>query len=135
MSELPVGKSRKSHKGASCNKKSVSLWCKTGEMVLQIYKVRFYFYPKERNRQFQEHSGDKGTWRSSVLFIYPSSMQCLYVLYGWLIYMYGVGLLFFLISELAFGDACFLNGENKSPRLFYIINNAEFGGLISNIKV
>lgn len=49
--------------------------------------------------------------------------------------MYGVGLLFFLISELAFGDACFLNGENKSSRLFYIINNAEFGGLISNIKI
>lgn len=45
------------------------------------------------------------------------------------------GITVFLISELAFGDACFLNGENKSPRLFYIINNAEFGGLISNIKV
>lgn len=54
-----------------------------------------------------------------ICIVYASFSYSPYGLY-FLHTKYGVGFLFSLVSELAFGDACFLTKGKKSSRLFII---------------
>jgi hypothetical protein len=74
--------------------------------------MRFFnFYLKKRNRQFCKNSEDERNM-TLICITYANLMYGTIVISG-CISKYGVGFLFLLVSELVFGDTCFLMSERK----------------------
>lgn len=87
-----------------------------------VDRKRFLLYPKKRNRQFQKLRGIRKYDAHSV-FCICSGIANAVSLHN----INGVGIVSLFISELAFGDACFLM-DSRQVLTPFLYNHVKFNG-------